>query len=263
MRSSSGRRAGRPRCSGRRGSGFAVRGSGVRGSGLGVRDSGLGARGFGGASLYHRDVPQLWGFLAVALPLVVTPGASTAVVLRNSLNGGVRAGLVTTIGVNCGSLMYGLLCAFGFALALQRWPIVWTVIKVAGIAYLSWLGVQSLRHAFNASQVPNDIARSPTPSHRAAALPGLREGFLTNAMNPAIATFYFAVLPQFIPRGASIPPTVLLLTAVHIALAATCHVLWAFAGGALSRVLSSGSPRRVLDVTAGVALLLLAASLIR
>jgi threonine/homoserine/homoserine lactone efflux protein len=207
-------------------------------------------------------VPPLWGFLAVTVPLVVTPGASTAVVLRNSLSGGVRGGLITTVGVNAGSLMYGLLCAFGFAIALQRWPTVWIVIRIAGIAYLAWLGVQSVRHAFKRSPVPDAIASVPSVE-RASTLQSLREGFLTNAMNPAIATFYFAVLPQFIPRDASIPRTALLLTVVHIALAATCHLAWAVAGGTLSRVLSSGWPRRVLDLAAGAALLILAASLIR
>jgi threonine/homoserine/homoserine lactone efflux protein len=207
-------------------------------------------------------VPPLWGFLAVTLPLVVTPGASTAVVLRNSVSGGIRAGLVTTVGVNSGSLMYGLLCAFGFALALQRWPAVWIVIKIAGIVYLAWLGLQSLRHAFKTSRVPNGIASVSSTMNRASIVQSLREGFLTNAMNPAIATFYFAVLPQFIPRGASIPRTVLLLTLVHIALAATCHIVWAVAGGTLSRVLSSGWPRMLLDLAAGIALLLLAVTLI-
>jgi threonine/homoserine/homoserine lactone efflux protein len=208
-------------------------------------------------------VPPIWGFLAVTLPLVVTPGASTAVVLRNSFSGGVRAGLVTAIGVNSGSLMYGLLCAFGFAIALQRWPAAWIVIKVVGIAYLAWLGLHSLRHALKTSLVTKGIATVPSTTDRVSTVQSLREGFLTNALNPAIATFYFAVLPQFIPRSASIPRTALLLTAVHISLAATCHVAWAIAGGTLSRVLASGWPRLVLDLTAGLALLLLAASLIR
>ena len=210
-------------------------------------------------------MPPLWGFLAVTVPLVVTPGASTAIVLRNSLSGGVRAGLITTIGVNSGSLMYGLLCAFGFAIALQRWPTAWVVIKVAGITYLAWLGCKSLHHAFKKMPMPNGqrIAKTPVAMDPASTVQNLREGFLTNAMNPAIATFYFAVLPQFIPRGASIPRMALLLTAVHIVLAGTCHIAWAVAGGTLSRMLSSGWPRRLLDVSTGLALLLLAASLIR
>src|SRR5262245_56477276 len=111
-----------------------AQGSRLRASSLfAARGSLLAVRSGSRRGLYHPVVPSLWTFLAVTVPLVVTPGASTAVVLRNSLSGGIRAGLITTIGVNSGSLMYGLLCAFGFAIALQRWPMVWVVIKIAGI----------------------------------------------------------------------------------------------------------------------------------
>ena len=89
------------------------------------------------AAAYDAAVIPIWAFLAVAVPLVLTPGASTAVVLRNSLAGGTRAGLETAIGANTGSLVYGLLCAFGFALALQQWPSVWVVLRVVGVIYLA------------------------------------------------------------------------------------------------------------------------------
>ena len=66
-----------------------------------------------------RVIP-VWSFLAVTVPLVLAPGASTAVVLRNSLAGGTRAGVVTAIGVNTGSVCYGLLTALHVAIALDR-----------------------------------------------------------------------------------------------------------------------------------------------
>ena len=80
----------------------------------------------GGSCRTHYDAGvslNVWGFAAVAVPLVATPGASTAVVLRNSLAGGVRSGIATAVGANTGSICYGLLTAFGVAVALQRWPL--------------------------------------------------------------------------------------------------------------------------------------------
>ena len=213
-------------------------------------------------------------FVAVAVPLVLTPGASTAVVLRNSLAGGVRAGLVTALGVNTGSLCYGLLTAFGFALVLQRFPLVWTLLRVGGAAYLGWLGVQSLRRAVSpasasaiAASAPAKAAAPDAPaSDRAAGTRSpargvwrnLGEGFATNALNPAIATFYLVLLPQFIPRGAAVVQSALLLTAVHITLAGSWHVVWAYAGGTLARALAGGRPRQILDALTGAALLALA-----
>lgn len=119
----------------------------------------------------------LWGFVAVTVPLVLTPGVSTAIVLRDSIAGGVRAGLVTAVGINTGSFCYGLLTAFGFALALQRWPAAWVGLRVVGVLYLAWLGTQSLRRAFfrpMARQLPSRVA-GPQSIWR-----NLYEGFVTN-----------------------------------------------------------------------------------
>jgi threonine/homoserine/homoserine lactone efflux protein len=201
-----------------------------------------------------RVVIPVWGFIAVTVPLVVTPGASTAVVLRNSVAGGTRAGIVTAVGANAGSLCYGLLTAFGFALALQRWPSAWTVLRAAGVLYLAWLGIQSLRHATRPDAV--ETVATDRPSRN--SWQNLCEGFVTNLLNPALATFYLVLLPQFIPRGSPIARGVLWLTAIHIALAATWHVAWALAGGTLARTLARGRPRRILDTITGVAFLALA-----
>ena len=212
------------------------------------------------AAAYDAAVIPLWAFLAVAVPLVLTPGASTAVVLRNSLAGGTRAGLETAIGANTGSLVYGLLCAFGFALALQQWPGVWVVLRVVGVIYLAWLGARSLYRA----ALGHDAARAaPAPVNGAqtARFQNLKDGFITNVTNPALATFYFIVLPQFIPARAPIVSSALILTAVHISLAVSWHAVWAAAGGTLAVALGAGRPRQILDLATGIALLALAARL--
>ncbi len=197
----------------------------------------------------------LWGFIAVTVPLVLTPGATTAVVLRNSVESGTRAGLVTAIGANTGSACYGLLTAFGFALALQRFPSIWSVLRAGGVGYLAWLGLQSWRRA----AAPR--AGAPQTGEAREARSGWRhlyEGFVTNALNPAVATYYLVLLPQFIPRGAAIVSSALTLTVVHVSLAATWHATWAAAGGTLARTLTGGRPRQALEAIAGTALIALA-----
>ena len=193
----------------------------------------------------------------MTVPLVLTPGASTAVVLRNSLAGGTRSGILTALGVNSGSLCYGLLTAFGFALAVPRWPSTWLALRVAGMFYLAWLGVRSLRHA--AAGVP------PMPVAAAARAEGAwrsaSEGFMTNALNPSIATFYLVLVPQFIPRGIAVARAALLLTGIHISLAFTWHVVWAAAGGRLARTVASPPVRRTLEGITGAALIGFAAML--
>lgn len=197
----------------------------------------------------------IWAFLAVTLPLVATPGASTTVVLRNSIAGGARAGLFTAVGCNLGNVGYGCLTAFGVAVALQRWPSVWLVLRVAGVAYLAWLGIRSLLRA-----VQSPHARlAPASPATGSDWRSLSSGFLTNVLNPSLAAFYLIVVPQFIPREAPFARSAMTLTALHVALAFPWHSTWALAGSAMARALSSGWPRRALDALTGAALIWLAA----
>lgn len=196
----------------------------------------------------------IWGFIAVTLPLVATPGVSTAVVLRNSIDGGTRAGLFTALGCNAGSVVYGVLTAFGFAAALQQWPSAWLVLRFAGIGYLAWLGLTSLGRAARGA---DGQTINTAPSER-DAWHSLSSGFITNFFNPSLAAFYLVVIPQFIPRDAPFARSALILTTFHVAMAASWHSGWAVAGSTMARVLSSGRPRRALDAIAGVALVALA-----
>jgi threonine/homoserine/homoserine lactone efflux protein len=202
---------------------------------------------------------NLWGFAAITVPLVATPGASTAVVLRNSLAGGVRSGVATAVGANTGSICYGLLTAFGVAVALQRWPMVWVVLRWAGTAYLAWLGIRSLRLAWT---YRGTEARGPDETGRPSWGRSLREGFMTNVLNPSLATFYLLILPQFIPRDAPPVASALTLTAFHVSLALTWHLTWAAAGGTLSATLNRTRPRRILEAISGLALVGLALKLV-
>ena len=201
---------------------------------------------------------NFWGFAAITVPLVATPGASTAVVLRNSLAGGVRSGVAAAAGANAGSICYGLLTAFGVAVALQRWPTVWVVLRAVGTAYLAWLGLRSLRLAVTYRGADTSGVEEP---HRPTRAQSLREGFMTNLLNPSLATFYLLIVPQFIPRDAPPVASALALTAFHVSLALTWHLTWAVAGGTLSATLSRTRPRRILEGISGVALLGLALKL--
>ena len=192
--------------------------------------------------------------MAVTAPLVLSPGPSTAVVLRNSIAAGARGGFFTALGANSGSLCYGVLVAFGFAAALQRWPSVWLVLRWGGVAYLAWLGIGSLYRAFHAGAALAAAAAGPPRGWWGS----FASGFVTNVLNPSLAAFYLIVVPQFIPRGAPFTQSALMLTAIHVGMAFSWHIAWALAGATLARVLARRRPRQVLDVITGLALLILA-----
>ena len=199
----------------------------------------------------------LLGFIALTAPLVISPGATTAVVLRNSIAGGTRSGILTAIGANAGSVCYGLLTAFGFSAALQRWPAAWRVLRWAGVAYLTYLGVQSLWRAFHLRKSAAALAADGPRGDRES----VTSGFLTNVLNPSLTAFYLIVIPQFIPRGAPFTRSALVLTATHVSMAFSWHCVWALAGATLARALARPRPRQVLHVITGIALLALALTL--
>jgi threonine/homoserine/homoserine lactone efflux protein len=197
----------------------------------------------------------LWPYVSIVVSLVLVPGVSTAVVLRNSIAGGTRAGVETAAGVNSGSIAYGLVAAFGLAAAMRQWPAAWDVLRWAGTLYLTWLGVRALASA--AQPAPPRAASVPVHG-RHSPLRNVYEGFLTNLLNPAIASFYLVLVPRFVPRAAPFARTVLVLTAVHVGIAFSWHLVWAAAGGTMARVLGRGIGRRLLDAASAAALLWLA-----
>jgi threonine/homoserine/homoserine lactone efflux protein len=197
---------------------------------------------------------QIVAFVAVTVPLVLTPGIATTLVLRTSLVEGARRGLVTALGINASSLCYGLASGAGTAVLLRAWPTAVEVLQVLGAIYLGWLAVRSLSIALT------DEAATGSPG---SARSGFREGFLANALNPPIVLFYFLIVPRFVPDGVAVFPATLALTAVHVALAFSWHSACAGAAGALSRILSTPRARRAIELAAGALLLFFALRMFR
>ena len=157
---------------------------------------------------------QVIVFSVVAAALTIAPGADTLLVVRNTRRGGRREGLVTMAGICSGLYVHALLSALGISVILMHSATAFTALKIAGACYLVWLGVQSLRGAARRADLrPADAAA------RVDVAPArcLREGFLTNVLNPKVAVFYLAFLPQFIAPTDPVLQKSLLLTAIHFA----------------------------------------------
>jgi threonine/homoserine/homoserine lactone efflux protein len=141
---------------------------------------------------------------------------------------------------------------------LARWPVAMTSVRVAGAAYLAWLGLASVyrvaRHADGglgfSSPAGSPVSVDP---QRALATP-VRQGLTVNLLNPAIATFYLAVVPTFLPDGAS-GWYFAALAAVHIAMAFVCHGIWAVGLDTLRQLFRPPLARRWLEALTAAALL--------
>lgn len=141
----------------------------------------------------------LAAFSLVAALLAITPGLDTALVLHTATTRGARAAWRAALGIALGCLAWGLLAAAGLSAVLLASATLFGAIKLAGAAYLVWLGIGLLR---------KPRAALASASGAGGADP-LRQGLLTNLLNPKVGLFYVALLPQFVPVGA--PPFALIL----------------------------------------------------
>ncbi|MFC6066957.1 LysE family translocator [Streptomyces ochraceiscleroticus] len=177
---------------------------------------------------------SLLGFTVVAALLTVSPGPDFAVVLRTALGSGRRAALCSALGIAAGCFVWGLAGAAGLTAMLSASQVAYDGLRIAGAAYLMWLGFQALRSARRtataatepAESAPADGAADPAgptgPEAPQTPWRAFRTGLLTNVLNPKVGVVYMSLLPQFIPHGAPVVATTLMLVAVH----ALLGVVW-------------------------------------
>jgi threonine/homoserine/homoserine lactone efflux protein len=182
---------------------------------------------------------SLLAFVPVALLLTLIPGADTALVTRNALALGLRGARWTILGILTGCLIHATASALGLSAILATSARAYETVKLVGAAYLVWIGIQSIRHAgsdggygsldfarddkYGSLDSARDDKYAQLPSHpeRAQRVEGsapdhpFMQGFLTNILNPKVALFYLTFLPQFIPAGAPVLRTSLLLAMIH------------------------------------------------
>ena len=135
-------------------------------------------------------------FLAAGILLNLTPGPDTAYILGRSIAQGRDAGIASALGICVGSLFHTCAAALGLSAILATSAVAFTAIKLLGGAYLIFLGTKMLLHRKRELTLPSNFGRSTT----AAAF---RQGVFTNVLNPKVALFFLAFLPQFIDPASS------------------------------------------------------------
>ncbi|MEV7783417.1 LysE family translocator [Kitasatospora sp. NPDC088351] len=146
----------------------------------------------------------LAGFALFALLITIAPGPDTLLVLRNCMRGGRASGAATALGSAAGSLVWAVFAALGLAAVLQRWDTAFTVVRLAGAAYLVFLGAQALwryRPGKSTDGTPADAAPTSAPTPAPTAARAFRQGLLSCLLNPKVGVFFVAVVPQFLPDG--------------------------------------------------------------
>ncbi|MEU5211849.1 LysE family translocator [Streptomyces sp. NPDC020742] len=209
----------------------------------------------------------LGSFALIAGLLTLTPGLDTALILRTAALGRRNRAWGVVLGIQTGTLVWGVLSSLGVTAVLTASHLAYTVLRWAGAAYLVWMGgrmlLPTLRRRSGAKGAPSDAAGSTGPKEPAAPdapdvadgfAGGWRQGAVTNLLNPKVGAFYMAVLPQLVPAGATHLMTGTLLAGVHILLASLWSGVLIACAGALRGTLQRPSARRILDRISGTAI---------
>jgi threonine/homoserine/homoserine lactone efflux protein len=201
---------------------------------------------------------SLLPFVVSALALVLVPGPSVLFVISRGVALGRRAALLSVLGNAAGFYVHVVALSVGLGRIVERSATVFTALKLVGAAYLTYLGVQAIRHR-RAMSLVLDAATTPRSDRRL-----LREGFLVGVANPKAILFLAAVLPQFVDPHAAAPAGVQLwaLGTVFAVIAVACDSGWALLAGTARQVLGA-SPQRLerLGVAGGVVMIALGARL--
>jgi threonine/homoserine/homoserine lactone efflux protein len=196
-------------------------------------------------------IQHLWLFVVSGLLLNVTPGPDSLYIMARSASQGWRAGVVACWGVGAGVFVHVAAAALGLSALLATSAMAFTVVKAAGAAYLVWIGLGMLRRP-RGGGTP---AGADMAMRRVALRQIFRQGFLTNVLNPKVALFFLAFVPQFIaPDAASKPLAFILLGAIFDFNGMLwCHALALFTAFASRRLELGAAFARWLNRALGAA----------
>jgi len=189
----------------------------------------------------------LAAFIAAALALNLAPGPDMTYVAARSLAQGRRAGVISALGIAVGCLFHVAAASFGLAVLLKAVPQAYTAVRILGAGYLIYLGVVLIRRAAGAER---DVALRP-----ASDLAIFRQGVITNVLNPKVALFFLAFLPQFIdPGGWPVGMQTLALGVYFDAQGTVVNMLVAWLAGSAAVAFRTGRARAWMQRTSGAIL---------
>lgn len=193
------------------------------------------------------DYGPLAGFIIASLIIVVSPGADSFLLLRSTVNGGLRAGLRTLGGIVTGNISWAILTISGIGLLVSRVAVAMFVLKILGGLYLVYLAAMSLRSGLRANS--GQLTLAPTETKFGPYLVGL----FTNLTNPKPLLFFLAFFPQFLGHAANIGLQLTMLSLIFLVMAIIWQIALVLGANSLSAKINSPNFNKVMDLICAVA----------
>jgi threonine/homoserine/homoserine lactone efflux protein len=199
---------------------------------------------------------QLVPFLIVSGILTITPGPDMALVLRNGMRCGATAAWWTELGCCAGIAVHAAAAVIGLSAILAASATAFTIVKLAGAAYLIYLGASAL---WNSRRAVQASARMATGAEIAEAdrMLAFRQGLLSNLLNPKIALIFLTLIPQFVSPGEAAFSTTATLAVIFLGIAVVWWRVFSLAVSGLGRVLSRPRVRTAIERVTGTVLVAL------
>ena len=198
-------------------------------------------------------------FLLAITLLTLTPGIDTVLVIKNASRSGGRDGVVTSLGICLGLFVHATFSAVGISAILLQSAELFMAVKWVGAGYLIWLGVSALKAAFKGAA---SVAINATGLKMSNLTRSLKEGFLSNVLNPKTAVFYLAFLPQFIDPQHSPFAQAMSMAAIHFIIAMVWQCGLAGAVSSAKRFFASSTAMRWMEGVSGSVLVFLGSKLL-
>lgn len=202
---------------------------------------------------------QVITFAGIALVLTLTPGADTLVVIRNVMQGKKKAGVFTSLGICSGLLVHAFFSAVGLSLIILKSAEMFEIVKLAGAAYLIFLGFQSLLKAARDKKAKVNQTELLTSGNNknTSSMKYFLNGLLTNILNPKVALFYLALLPQFINHGEPVLTKSIVLGSIHLLFGLIWLFILTYLVDRLKKMFRTSKFRVITESLSGVVLIAL------
>src|SRR5262245_15413965 len=200
-------------------------------------------------------VDVLLTFLPVSILITIVPGADMALIMRQVFLGGTALAQRTIFGNLTGLVVHAAALAVGLSALLVASAEAYTVVKIAGAAYLVYLGSQSLLSAWRAGRRPAAAEAAAAAQVRARPIPSMRtaylQGLISTVLNPKPALLFLTYLPQFVDSSRPVLPQIMFLAGVHIVIGLIWLTIYAHAVHRAHRTLTRADVKRWLDGATG------------
>ncbi|MGJ8582424.1 MAG: LysE family translocator [Psychromonas sp.] len=203
------------------------------------------------------DMHTLILFIIAALSINLIPGPDVVYIVTNTMKGNIKSGVQAALGLGTGYLVHTFAAVIGLSALIASSALLFSAIKYLGAAYLLYLGIRALINCYlQQSAFTISLHEDELPQHI------FKQGVIVSILNPKVAMFFLAFLPQFIqPHSLNPTQELFILGLIFSVLATTCNLVYASIGGVLFSTAKSKNYSRVLEGVSGCMLIGLSAKI--